>query len=276
MGGIYWIASYPKSGNTWFRAFLKNYLVDRDQPVDINDISTGCIASSRRWLDGTLGFDTADLYPEESEKLRPSVYNWDGASNEISYNKIHDAYTYTDKNEPLISRDGTAGAIYLVRNPLDVAVSYSFHSNCTVDEAISLMASSNHTLNNNCCGSSSQVSQKLFTWSEHVLSWADAHDLNCYVIRYEDIIVKPFETFTNAIRFLGLPDNPELITKAIRFSDFSVLKQLESETHFKEKHPRAELFFRSGKIGDWKNKLSPKQVQRVIDDHGPVMKRFSY
>lgn len=276
MGGIYWIASYPKSGNTWFRAFLKNYLVDGDQPVDINDISTGGIASSRWWLDETLGFDTADLYPEESEMLRPLVYKWDGAGNEISYNKIHDAYTYTADNEPLISRDGTAGAIYLIRNPLDVAVSYSFHNNCTVDEAISLMGNANHSLNGSRYRSSNQVCQKLSTWSDHVLSWVNSLDLNCCVIRYEDMISKPFETFSNSIRFLRLPENPNLIKKAIRFSNFSILKRQEREIHFKEKPPQTEFFFRSGKCGEWKNKLTPEQIQRVINDHGSVMRRFSY
>ena len=76
MGGIYWLASYPKSGNTWFRAFLRNLLEDDEAPVDINDLSTGSIASARGWLDEVLGFDTADLSPNEVEQLRPEVYRW--------------------------------------------------------------------------------------------------------------------------------------------------------------------------------------------------------
>lgn len=276
MAGIYWIASYPKSGNTWFRAFLKNYLEDGDQPVVINNISTGSIASSRRWLDETLGFDTADLYPEESEMLRPSVYKWDGAGDEISYNKIHDAYTYTTNNEPLISHDGTAGAIYIIRNPLDVAISYAFHNRSSIDEAIQVMGDPHHALNRSKCRATQQTAQKLLTWSNHVTSWIDAPSLNCHVIRYEDMIAKPLEIFTNSVRFLGLPDNPNLIEKAIRFSNFSILRQQEVERHFKEKPPRVEFFFRSGKCGEWENKLSPDQIQRIIEDHGPVMKRFSY
>ena len=73
MGGIYWLASYPKSGNTWFRTFLRNLIEDGDQPADINDLSTGSIASSRGWLDEVLGFDTAELDPDEVDRLRPEV-----------------------------------------------------------------------------------------------------------------------------------------------------------------------------------------------------------
>ena len=55
MGGIYWLASYPKSGNTWFRAFLCNLQEDGEEPADINDLATGGIASARGWLDEVLG-----------------------------------------------------------------------------------------------------------------------------------------------------------------------------------------------------------------------------
>lgn len=67
MGGIYWLASYPKSGNAWFRAFLRNLQEDGDAPVDINELQTGSIASARGWLDEVLGFDTAELTPDEVE-----------------------------------------------------------------------------------------------------------------------------------------------------------------------------------------------------------------
>ena len=107
MGGIYWLASYPKSGNTWFRTFLRNLIEDGDQPADINELSTGNIASSCGWLAEVLGFDTAELDPDEVDRLGPEVYRWSLKDNEIGYHKIHDAYTYTRSCEPLISREAT-------------------------------------------------------------------------------------------------------------------------------------------------------------------------
>ncbi|MEJ2083836.1 MAG: sulfotransferase, partial [Acidobacteriota bacterium] len=38
MTGIVWLASYPKSGNTWLRAFLMNFLDPGKRPVDINQL----------------------------------------------------------------------------------------------------------------------------------------------------------------------------------------------------------------------------------------------
>ena len=52
---IVWLASYPKSGNTWTRAFLTAYLGDEDQAVDINDLEGGPIASSRWFAAGPTG-----------------------------------------------------------------------------------------------------------------------------------------------------------------------------------------------------------------------------
>lgn len=276
MGGIYWLASYPKSGNTWFRTFLQNLLIDGDQPVEINDLATGNIASGRGWLDEVLGFDTSELDPDEVDRLRPAVYRWALHDEEIGYHKIHDAYTSTLDDEPLVSREGTLGALYIIRNPLDVAPSYANHNNSTIDDAIKRMGETGHALCKTRKGLPNQTRQKLLSWSGHVLSWVDAPGLNCHVIRYEDMLENPLETFSGAVRFLKLPDDPARIEKAIRFSDFKLLRSQEEKGVFKEKPPKTEFFFRQGKSGDWKDKLTPEQIQRIITDHAEVMRRFGY
>lgn len=276
MGGIYWLASYPKSGNTWFRAFLHNFLENGDKPADINDLSTGHIASGRGWLDGVLGFDTADLIPDEIDDLRPSVYRWSTREEDIAYHKIHDAYTFTSSQKPLVSREATLGALYLLRNPLDVAPSAANHWHCTIDTAIERMGKSEMELSGSRIGLLSQVRQRLLSWSEHVLSWVDAPDLNCHVIRYEDMLGQPGKTFAQAIRFLRLPDDPQRIAKAIRHSDFNELSRQESEKGFHERPPHTERFFRQGRSGDWREKLTPLQIDRIVANHGAVMRRFGY
>jgi len=142
--GIYWLASYPKSGNTWFRAFIANLQRGQDAEIDINALDTGEIASSRGWLDELLGFDSADLRAEEIERLRPEVYRWTVTkeAKDLSYHKIHDAYLRLDNGEPLVSREATRGALYILRNPLDVAISASHHWGCSIDEAIHRMGKS--------------------------------------------------------------------------------------------------------------------------------------
>jgi len=276
MSGIYWLASYPKSGNTWFRAFLKNLLDEGSEPVDINALNTGGIASSRDWIDEVLGFDSAELTHSEVERLRPAVYRWSLREPDIGYRKIHDAYTYLADGEPLVSRQGTRGALYILRNPLDVAPSLANHMNCTIDEAITRMGNSSFTLAKEKNGLAEQVPQRLLSWSEHVTSWLDAPGLLREVIRYEDMKSHPLKTFTQAAMFLELPTTPERIEKAVRFSDIRELQKQETEKGFRERPKRASRFFRKGAAGDWKNTLTPEQISRIIQNHFAVMRRFHY
>jgi hypothetical protein len=276
MAGIYWLASYPKSGNTWFRAFIKNLQDDGDTPVDINELSTGAIASARGWIDEILGFDAADLYHDEVDNLRPDVYRWALKDDEIGYHKIHDAYTFTRRAEPLVSQEATLGALYIIRNPLDVALSNANHNGTTVDIAIERMGKPDAKL----CGSRKslpdQTRQTLLSWSEHVLSWVDAPLLNCHVIRYEDMLADPLPIFGRAACFLQLPAEPHRLEKAIRFSDFKTLSKQESEAGFREKPRHAKSFFMQGKSGGWRDNLTSEQINRIVADHNKVMQRFGY
>jgi aryl sulfotransferase len=67
--GIIWLASYPKSGNTWLRVFLTNYLRDGDQPADLNDLDGGPIASARLAFEEAVGVEASDLTQAEIERL---------------------------------------------------------------------------------------------------------------------------------------------------------------------------------------------------------------
>lgn len=270
------MASYPKSGNTWFRTFLQNYIADGAAPVGINELAAGQIASSRAWLDEVLGFDTAELAPDEVDRLRPAVYRWSLTEDETSRHKIHDAYGLIPGGEPLVSREGTLGALYILRNPLDVAPSYANHMSLTIDEAIERMGNPDHMMARGTDRLNIQVRQKLGTWSHHVLSWIEAPGLNRLIIRYEDMQQAPEETFARAVRFLDLPEDEERLRKAIRFSAFDVVKAQEAETAFRERPPGIESFFREGHSGGWRDSLSEEQVARIVADHGAVMRQLGY
>jgi len=275
MGGIYWLASYPKSGNTWFRAFLCNLRADQNAPIDINEIETGSIASARGWIDEVLGFDTSDLLADEVERLRPFVYQWCATYDEVSYHKIHDAYTFVAEGEPLVSREGTRGALYIVRNPLDVAHSLANHMSCSIDEAIARMGDESFRFSGRAAFFG-QVRQRVGSWSSHVASWTECTDIDCEVIRYEDMLADPFATFSRAAHFLELPSDPDRLHKAIRFASFEELSRQEAAHGFVERPPNASAFFRRGTAGSWTEELTPAQVRRVIDDHGAMMSAHGY
>lgn len=277
MAGIYWLASYPKSGNTWFRAFLRNLQEDGDQPVDINTLQTGSIASARGWLDEVLGFDTAELTPDEVERLRPVVYRWSAEHEEdIGYHKIHDAYTLTRDGVPIVSREATLGALYIIRNPLDIAVSATNQWHCSLEDAVDRICRSDMAFCKSRKALPPQVRQRMGSWSEHVLSWVDAPGMNVEVIRYEDMLARPQETFTRAARFLQLPDQPGRIARAIRFSDFKELARQEAEKGFHERPQHAKKFFRQGQIGQGCQRLTQEQIEQISTVHSSVMQRFGY
>ncbi len=277
MSGIIWLASYPKSGNTWFRVFLGNLLGDSDEPASINRLGKTRIASSRLLFDDEIGFEASDLTADEIDRLRPELYIH--LAQKVSgpvFMKIHDAYLYLDNNRPLIPRDATAGALYFIRNPLDVAVSFAHHSGWDYDTTIARMADNGFTSCEKSDRLHNQLRQKLLSWSSHVKSWVDQTPFDVHVVRYEDMHKNPFQTFAAASRAVGLDPSDDGILLALEHSSFQRLQAQEDVEGFIEKPPSAKKFFRSGKIGSWREELNDAQVRRIVEDHREVMQRFGY
>ena len=277
MDGIIWLASYPKSGNTWFRVFLTNLQGDMDSPAEINKLNSTPIASARGIFDDTAGFESSDLTKGEIEQLRPEVYEHLAAnSKDTLFMKVHDAYTFVTEGVPLFPAKATTGVIYIMRNPLDVAVSFAHHSGCDYDRSIANMADDKHVF----CGKQkrlhNQLQQRLLSWSNHVLSWLDAPGVDICILRYEDMKQNPLETFEKAVKFAGLDYGRDEIQKAIELSSFEELQRQEKESGFEEKSAASEIFFRKGEIGSWREELTDAQAQQIVSDHGEVMQRYGY
>ena len=127
--GIFWLASYPKSGNTWVRTVITNYLLDEETPADINNLKTDSIASNRAIFDEVLNIASSDMNENEISLYQPLIY--EGLVKDIKKNlyiKVHDAYTFNTNKKPVFSSSATKGVLYIVRNPLDIVVSYSHHN----------------------------------------------------------------------------------------------------------------------------------------------------
>ena len=275
--GLFWLASYPKSGNTWFRIVLANVLNTSDDPIDLNQINTGAIASARGWIDDALGFDSASLDHDELDQLRPAIYKWHSEHrNQAGFHKIHDAYTFLDNGIPMIPTAGCLGALYFIRNPLDVAISFANHSNCSIDQAIEHMGNENYAFCKGKHRQHNQLRQWLLSWSLHVQSWVSAQDIDVLVIRYEDMKQNPLPTFTKAINFLQLGCSINDIEQALEHSSIDKLQQQEETSGFNEKPTKVSRFFIKGIFGDWKNTLTTAQIKRIIDDHGDMMKQYGY
>jgi len=279
MNNILWLASYPKSGNTWFRVFLTNLLNDDEKPADINRLINTPVAGARRLFDDMVGFEAADLSAEEIDRLRPEVYQFlsDEAADRI-FMKIHDAYTFVDKDSriPLVPPGATQGVIYFIRNPLDVVISFSRHSGISIDQSINRMADEGFCIAGRPGHLHPQLRQRLLSWSGHVDSWTSAPSVEVHVVKFEDMERQPFETFYHAASFAGLEKSPRQIKKALTFSDFDELQRQETERGFREKNPKCTTFFHRGKSGYWQETLNKSQVKKIIGSHGDLMKRFGY
>lgn len=275
MSGIIWLASYPKSGNTWFRIFLANLLRNSDQPVDINDLEVTRIANDRAVFDDETGIEASDFTLDEIDELRPLVYEQlAGKATKTLFMKAHDAWTFLPDGTPLLSSKATKGAIYFIRNPLDVAISYAHHRGIDIDNAITEMGSSDLKFSGKTDRLFRQLRQKILTWSDHVESWMQVP--NVCVVRYEDMLVQPLESFSRLVTYAGLSYDRIKIEKALHLSDFRTLQIQEKEKGFNEKSPMNDHFFRSGRSGQWKEQLTAAQVDLIIRDHGDVMRRFGY
>ena len=274
---IIWLASYPKSGNTWFRVFLTNLLSDSDTPANINDLAETSISSSRKIFDEYTGLSSADLTNDEIDKLRPDVYRLQSEeSNDLLFKKVHDKFYFVEDNKPLFPPEISRGVIYLIRNPLDVLVSFAYHSARPVDKMISVLNNPKYAFCDKNDKLQNQLRQILGSWSDHVRSWTEQKFIPVHVIRYEDMINKTFESFKAAVHFLGIEKTDLEIKDAIQKSDFKILSDQEKGDGFKEKMIKSKSFFRKGKIGDWRNHLNEEMKNQIIKNHKEIMMKYGY
>ncbi len=166
----------------------------------------------------------------------------------------------------------TLAAVYLVRNPLDVAVSYAHFAGVPIDAIIALMAD----LSGAGAGNEHRVYEFMGSWSFHVASWLSVPHRPVIILRYEDLLAAPERSFGRLASFLRLKPTPEQLRRAIEKSSFDALARQEAAQGFVEKPPEAEKFFREGRARQWKDVLSQSQVKAIIAAHRPMMMRFGY
>jgi hypothetical protein len=274
MGQVVWIASYPKSGSTWLRAFLHNYVRDPAEPHDINslmELTTGESSAARYRVHDprpASQYSIADV-----QRMRPLVHrDLAAAYPGLVFVKTHNALLVVEGVQT-ITKDVTAAAIYILRDPRDVVISYSRHLGRPIDETIGIMADVEAATG----GSNEKVYERLSSWSAHVHFWTRRPHPELHVLRYEDMLAGPEAAFGGLIRFLGQEPPPERLSRAVRFSDFAVLRAQEQARGFIEQPARSSgAFFRAGRTGQWREMLSPAQIARIERDHGAVMHRFGY
>lgn len=273
MGGLVWIASYPKSGNTWTRSFLHHLLAEEDEDLDINAMhQVTTWDSAALWyrpllprpLDACIKHEVAAVRPQANQRIAYEV-------DDLIFVKTHNAMV-ADRGTPMINPAVTAGAIYVVRNPLDVAVSYSHHLDRSIGATINYMNRRGVQTHN----SEHMAYEVQSSWCEHVWTWTRKPNSSLLIMRYEDMLSRPLETFSNLIQFLRLRVSMRRLEQALEGTAFNKLKEQEQNKGFREKPKTASEFFREGRSGQWRQVLSPEQIDAIVAANREQMARFGY
>jgi hypothetical protein len=280
--GIIWLASYPRSGNTWTRAFINTLTHLMRDPnfsdVDINRLEEDSASESKADLySQVLGKPAHRASPAEIASARPRVQAAIARQlNRPVFIKTHNANA-GDHGFPIINMGASAGAVYIVRNPLDVAISYAHLNGTDIDTMIEMMATPGFGVGRSTVNGLDRVHVVIGSWSENVASWTERPHPAVLVLRYEDLLDNPEAGFLKVTRHLQIKPTRAQLRRAIEFSRFDRLRGLEDRDGFAERPQRSnEAFFREGRAGQWRERLSEAQVARIVARHGPLMKRFGY
>ena len=277
MGNLVWLASYPKSGSTWMRAFLTAYLAGRGVELDVNDLDASLHAGSRILFDRVVGYPSSDLTDAQIDDLRPGVYRaYDEEADGPVFLKVHDAWRRTPSGESLFPAEVTRTAVLIVRNPLAVAPSLANHSDVTIDEAIAMMRDPGYALSEYAQGLLAQLRQPVGTWSQHTESWLVDSGLPLHLVTYEQLRAHPHATFSAVLAACGIEPDPALVDDALERTRFERLQAAERAAGFKERTIGTSSFFRKGAADAWREELNSEQIEAIAADHHEWMLRLGY
>lgn len=273
-GNLIWLASFPKSGNTWVRTFIAAYLsgCERTDLELTKEYSRS--ESSLAEFARVAGKPVAELTLEDIAAQRLAVQEHLSKVLRRRVVKTHNARLDRELR-PLIHSRCTRAAVYVVRNPLDIVDSLADHANTTLDEAIRLMNQPGHHLR----ATDMHAAQHLGTWSHHVRTWIrNEEEFPLLVLRYEDLQADPVGRFSTLVRFLDWDHDTERVRRAVELTSFDSLQRAENARGFAETSPiaRSGRFFRHGRAGRFKEVLSAEQIAQIIRDHGDVMEMMGY
>ena len=268
------LASYPKSGNTWLRSIIGNFY-NFDKEFSLNDVKSIPLLSIKKHFsefDNKVYINNNDLHFDWiSQNIIKCQNLLNNKPNHLNIFKTHSARHKNFTNETV-----NAGFIYIVRDPRDIIVSLKNFSGKEIDKTIdeflfskSLMITTNG------------AQELLSTWELNVQSWLNYKSVPRLIIKYEDLQLNPKEIilnikeFLNKIHSLNINLRDQDINKIVENTNFNNLKKLEDKNGFDEASKHSK-FFRSGTSNQWKDVLTNTQINLIEKNLKSLMRYFNY
>lgn len=269
---ITWLASYPKSGNTWVRCLLQAYR--NNGYVDINDLTIGIGDSSACFTRAVSPLQLEDLGDRGQWLLRPAaLLNAMMATKPPRVFKTHYANVVVAALPAFIPFEFTQRAIYTVRDPRSVALSFSKYFSLSMDKTVEQMAHKEFHIGEN---NGSQIPQVISSWSNNVRSWASETKFPVHFVKYEDLLIDPLKDLKEMIEFMELEWDENRGKRAVSAAKLSKLRNAEKDNGFVDHtHPDRGVFFNKGGTR-WANELGAKFIAQIESDHSEVMKELGY
>ena len=272
---IMWLASYPKSGNTWVRALLTNYLYNENYKENVFSK-----------LDMIKSFPQKFAFKgiveeRELEKNYMMLFKYFiEAQKKINRdNNLHIIKTHnicgSINNFDFTNKENTMGSIYILRDPRSIAVSYAYHANISFEKSVEIMMDEKRiTLHNKI------YPEARSSWKIHLKSWLN-HPMPKIFIKYEELETNTHECFKSILGFINkfikkkIEINDEKILKTVKNCSFDNLSDLEKKFGFAEKGKNVN-FFRKGKTDEWKTVLNKELISKIEKEFSEELKEFKY
>ena len=279
---IIWLASYPKSGNTYVRAFLSAYYFSKDGHFDFNQISN------------IKQFPDKEFLNQKTENVLEASKQWMSsqrkiiADKKIKFLKTHSCLG-NYKGNTFTSNETSLGAIYIIRDPRNVFTSLKNHFSYDDEKALQMILDKKNILMSKGYETFSYIG----SWASNYLSWLNYKNFRRLFVRYEDLLENKYETFRDIIVFSNTlmnrseGVNKSKLQKAIETTNFDVLKNKEVKESFnssdigfkswRNNHSENKnLFFNLGPENKWEKKLDKKIKEDIEINFNEEMKNLKY
>ena len=265
---IFWIASYPKSGNTYLRSFISSYYYSKKGKFEFDLLLNILQFPSTK-------FSKKNLYTN-LEASQNWIYNQNQffGGKKINFVKTHNCLSEFNGNK-FTTKNQTTGAIYIVRDPRNLITSLTHHYSLTYEQAYNKIMDKNGDLLEKTRDNDHSNYTYLSSWSNHYKSWKNCKDFKVLFIRYEDIEHEKYETFKKILLFINNilkkddKINEKKFINSINSTNFNNLKNKEENEGFEEsvfshQTGQKKRFFNLGFNNRWE-KILPENILNKLN-----------